>query len=27
MKAGFENVLNMTGGTLAWKEKGFAVER
>ena len=27
MNAGFENVLNMTGSTLAWKEKGFAVER
>ena len=27
LNAGFENVLNMTGGTLAWKEKGFAVER
>ena len=27
MNASFENVLNMTGGTLAWKEKGFAVER
>jgi len=27
MNAGFENVLNMTGGTQAWKEKGFAVQR
>lgn len=27
MKAGFTNVLNMTGGTLAWTEKGFVVER
>ena len=25
--AGFENVLNMTGGTLAWSKKGFAVDR
>jgi glyoxylase-like metal-dependent hydrolase (beta-lactamase superfamily II)/rhodanese-related sulfurtransferase len=25
--AGFRNVSNMTGGTLAWTEKGFAVER
>ena len=25
--AGFQNVWNMTGGTLAWREKGFPVER
>jgi glyoxylase-like metal-dependent hydrolase (beta-lactamase superfamily II)/rhodanese-related sulfurtransferase len=25
--AGFEDVWNMTGGTLAWREKGFPVER
>jgi len=25
--AGFVNVLNMTGGTLAWRDRGFPVER
>ncbi len=25
--AGFQDVWNMTGGTLAWREKGFPVER
>jgi glyoxylase-like metal-dependent hydrolase (beta-lactamase superfamily II)/rhodanese-related sulfurtransferase len=25
--AGFEDIWNMTGGTLAWREKGFPVER
>jgi glyoxylase-like metal-dependent hydrolase (beta-lactamase superfamily II)/rhodanese-related sulfurtransferase len=25
--AGFANVLNMTGGTLAWRERGFPVDR
>ena len=25
--AGFVNVLNMTGGTLAWCDRGFRVER
>jgi glyoxylase-like metal-dependent hydrolase (beta-lactamase superfamily II)/rhodanese-related sulfurtransferase len=25
--AGFANVLNMTGGTLAWRQRGFPVER
>ncbi len=25
--AGFQDVLNMTGGTLAWRQKGFPVER
>jgi glyoxylase-like metal-dependent hydrolase (beta-lactamase superfamily II)/rhodanese-related sulfurtransferase len=27
MESGFEDVWNMTGGTLAWREKGFPVER
>ena len=27
MNAGFENVLNMTGGATPWTEKGFPVER
>jgi rhodanese-related sulfurtransferase len=26
-EAGFQDVWNMTGGTLAWREKGFPVER
>ncbi len=25
--AGFVNVLNMTGGTLAWRDRGFSVDR
>jgi len=25
--AGFQDVWNMTGGTLAWREKGFPFER
>jgi rhodanese-related sulfurtransferase len=25
--AGFQDVWNMTGGTLAWRQKGFPVER
>ena len=27
MDAGFQDVWNMTGGTLAWREKGFPLER
>lgn len=27
MESGFQDVWNMTGGTLAWREKGFPVER
>jgi rhodanese-related sulfurtransferase len=26
-EAGFVNVLNMTGGTLAWRDRGFPIDR